>query len=239
MLLALLLSACIVVHEQSDEDSFETTDAISALVLQADAGNVTIDACDAEGATVTHALKWTGPDDARPQADAVVTGETLDVTSDCQDLNLFCEVTWTITLPASAALDVRLDAGNIAVTGIGGDANLELAAGDTDLAGLSGNVTLTSDAGNLHGTDLATPTFAATIDAGDATLGFTPAAPLVDLDVEGQSGDLSLSVPGGAWDLDVWTASGELAVFGVDDAPTAERHLTVHASAGDIDVVGG
>lgn len=59
-----------------------------------------------------------------------------------------------------------------------------------------------------------------------------------DLDVCVATGDLSLEVPGGAWNLDLRVGVGSLRVLGLDHDPQAARSLRACVAAGDLEAVG-
>ena len=111
--------------------------------------------------------------------------------------------------------------------------------GDLTLRDLAGEAQLATSSGSIDGDGLSSPTMDASTDSGDVRLVFAADAATTDLLAFSGSGDVALTTPSGAWDLDVWTASGEVSLFGVEDDSAAGRHLTAHSTSGDIEVVGG
>ena len=72
--------------------------------------------------------------------------------------------------------------------------------------------------------------------AGDVALAWT--GPVRDTTIHTDSGDVVLGVPYGSYELDLYTASGDIILAGVTPDDSAEAHLTVTSSAGDLVLTG-
>lgn len=59
-----------------------------------------------------------------------------------------------------------------------------------------------------------------------------------DTTIHTDSGDVVLGVPYGSYELDLYTASGDIILAGVTPDDSAEAHLTVTSSAGDLVLTG-
>lgn len=255
MLLALLTPACVVVHELSEEDVFTSAATVDALVIDGESGDVTVRGTDADVATVTRTLRWTGED--RPESTIDETGGTLELRGGCPPLALFCSVDWEVELPRAAVMDLDIGAGDVdlfdtsgeiratigsgdaRLDGLGGILDVHTGSGDLTLSALSNDAVVATSSGDIAGDGLSCATLDASTSSGDVRLVFAADASTEEIIATSSSGDVSVTAPGGAWDLDVWTGSGDVSLFGVEDDSEAGRHLSAHTSSGDIEIVGG
>jgi hypothetical protein len=144
--------------------------SVSRLVLDSHAGSVTVSPGDGVGATVTATAY--GPDEASINAIKVTATRTEDGTltlgwDHSADRNR-TSVSFVVTLPATATLDLHTGAGSIEVgsfrsgakarTGAGsvkvfrttGDLAIQTGAGSIKVVDLDGSIDLESGAGSVH-----------------------------------------------------------------------------------------
>jgi DUF4097 and DUF4098 domain-containing protein YvlB len=193
-----------------------TTDhpPVTRLMLDSDAGEVSVRAGAASQVTATR--RYAG---AEPLVEQTVEGDVLTVTARCPDGADPCAVDLEVTVPAVAAVRVRVGAGDVTVQGLSGEVDLEAGTGD------------------LRGTGLAGPTATARSGAGAVDLRHTTAPEQVV--AEAGAGDVSVTVPAAeVYRVEANSAVGEVRVEVADD-PGASRRVSARSGAGDVTVLGG
>jgi hypothetical protein len=121
----------------TQEQSYEVTEPITALVIDAQAARVIVEA-GAGPVTVTEIHRY---DDARPTTAHQVDGQTLTLTeTGCGgDDNVRCDVEYRVRVPGATSADITAAAGDVSVT---------TQAGAIEGSGLSGDeVVVTTKAG--------------------------------------------------------------------------------------------
>jgi hypothetical protein len=116
----------------ADRQSYQITDRIDALVVDARAAAVTLEAGD--GPVTVDEIYRSGSD--RPTTSHRVDGSTLHLTeSGCRDNSVRCDVEFRVRLPAAATADITSQAGAVQGSGLGGDrVRVSTKAGATTLA---------------------------------------------------------------------------------------------------------
>ena len=156
---------------------------------------------------------------AAPTVKQALSNGVLTVTSTCPVLpGKQLAVDLTITVPAAVSVHAETAAGDVTTSHLRGDEDLRSAAGDVTATSITANSFLAdSSAGTVQALLVSSPTSAtATSDAGDVTL----------------------SVPTGAYAVRASTSAGEVAVTGITNQAGAPRHLTARSDAGDVTVKG-
>lgn len=166
---AMLVAGCDATNGGSDQsagNSYDITEKVSALSLNARGGNVTLTASDSATVKVTEDLRYS---DAKPETSHSVSGGTLDlVDKGCGKDN--CHVDYKIELPKGATVQIKTAGGDITGKGLGADTTVTTAGGDIDLnyATAAALVDVTSEGGNVKITVPAGPyEVDATTDGGD------------------------------------------------------------------------
>jgi hypothetical protein len=129
-----------------------------------------------------------------------------------------CSADYDVTVPEGVALVLSTVSGDVTLDSVAQAAQVRTVSGDIDASGCLARL----DARTV---------------AGDVAVE-TRCAPRT-LFVETNSGDVELTIPRGSYDLTTDSASGDVSVNGVVDAPGATRIVRVVTSGGDIDVEGG
>ena len=198
------------------ETTTQVHEGVDRLVVDIDAGDVSVRAGDDGFAAVTSAVRWTG---TRPEVTQAVDGTTLTVTARCPDRTAAerCEVDLTIDLPPSASSDVQVGAGDVTGTEVTGDHVWNSGAGDVTAVAL-GAAAVRARSG-----------------AGDVVLAFA-AVPL-EVDAETAAGEVLVTVPGDAgYTVDARSGAGETVVE-VPVEPGGPE-IAAFSSAGDVTVRG-
>jgi Toastrack DUF4097 len=208
------VSALTVTDNARHDQTTFTVDGIRRLVIDQDAGNVTLVPDAAAGhlqATTTR--RWAWPE---PVSDYTARDGVLTLTGNCPDFPRLgpCAIDRSVSVPPGAAVEIHISAGNINAVG------LSL----TDFA-------VDTDSGGIDATDMNVTAFAATTSAGKirATLSGIPQR----VNATTGSGDIRLTVPDAPYRVDAGTSAGQVRI-GITDDPAASRFVTAHASSGDV-----
>jgi hypothetical protein len=198
------------------ETTTQVHEGVGRLVVDIDAGDVSVRAGEGGFAAVTSAVRWSG---TRPEVAQVVDGDTLTVTARCPDRTGAerCEVDLTVDVPPTASSDVQVGAGDITGTAV------------------TGGHVWNSVSGDVSAVELGAAAVRARSGAGDVLLAFA-AVPL-EVDAETAAGEVLVTVPGDArYSVDARSGAGETVV----EVPTgpAGAVITAFSSAGDVTVRG-
>jgi len=200
----------------ADRQSYQITDRIDALVVDARAAAVTLEAGD--GPVTVDEIYHAGSD--RPTTSHRVDGSTLHLTeTGCRDNSVRCDVEFRVHLPAAATADITSQAGAVQV------------------AGLTGNLTVTTQAGAVQGSGLGGDQVRVSTKAGATTLAFTRAPSTVSASTE--VGAVEVRVPSGTtYAVDVQSTVGPSDVS-VQRDPASPHKIEVRTSVGAVRVGNG
>lgn len=212
--LALLpLTACSDGLATTDQLSYQIDQSLSALVIDARAGNIAIEVGDGP-ITVTEEHSYSG---SRPATAHQVEGQTLRLTeSGCRDDGGRCDVGYRIRLPKAMSAQINARAGAVMVNGL---------AGDLHVATLAGSV---------EGRGLSSAEVSVTTEAGETNLAFAKAPALVRATT--RLGAVELRLPGNAaYAVDVQTTVGDSSVD-VDQNPASAHRIEVRSRVGSVKI---
>ena len=200
----------------ADRQSYQITDRIDALVVDARAAAVTLEAGD--GPVTVDEIYRSGSE--RPTTSHRVDGSTLRLTeTGCRDNSVRCDVEFRVRLPAAATADITSQAGAVQV------------------AGLTGNLTVTTQAGAVQGSGLGGDQVRVSTKAGATTLAFTRAPSTVSASTE--VGAVEVRVPSGtSYAVDVQSTVG-LSDVSVQRDPASPHKIEVRTSVGAVRVGNG
>jgi len=200
----------------ADRQSYQITDRIDALVVDARAAAVTLEVGD--GPVTVDEIYHSGSD--RPTTSHRVDGSTLRLTeTGCRDNSVRCDVEFRVRLPAAATADITSQAGAVQV------------------AGLTGNLTVTTQAGAVQGSGLGGDQVRVSTKAGATTLAFTRAPSTVSASTE--VGAIEVRVPSGTtYAVDVQSTVGPSDVS-VQRDPASPHKIEVRTSVGAVRVGNG
>lgn len=193
------------------------TDTVELIVISADDGNVDAVSFERDGIllrrhTFAFQRKLVAPSIA-------VEDGMLTFSAHCEDNDDSCSFDHMLELPFGIGFDIAMD-----------DAQIDMGYMDAD-------ITASFDTGYFNGVRLASPRLDVTANSAeiDADFAAVPEAVGIDLD----QGEVTLSVPAGAYRCQLDATNGEATVEGAgvvcDDAATAV--LDVHLGVGDIFVM--
>lgn len=196
----------------------DTRPGVTNLVIDSDAGDVSVGAGPDDTIRIARVMRWTGA--AKPEVTEEVVGDTLRITARCPSGDgVQCVVDIMVTLP------------------VGGSVDALVGAGDVTVDGLAGAQKLVTSAGNVIGKGLRAARVEVRSSAGEITLAFA-AAPS-DVDVQGVAGDVQVLLPEGAgYAVDADSAVGEVMVTVRKDA-NAPHRINARTTSGDVMIVDG
>jgi DUF4097 and DUF4098 domain-containing protein YvlB len=146
-ILLIPIAACAGTSEE--ETSYQVEQQVTALVVNARAAAVAIEAGDGP-VSVTERYRWS---DAKPATAHQVNGQTLRLTeSGCGgNDNVRCETQFRVRVPRGTSAEVSAQAGAVKVNGLGGDVRVTTQAGAVEASGLSADtVVVQTQAGALR-----------------------------------------------------------------------------------------
>ena len=222
---------------------------LTSLRIDAGAGDLTI-AADPEAVDITIVAGIHGD---HTEISHARTGTTLELTDNCASWHR-CAVDWRVTVPTELAAELDTGAGDIHVTGLTGSVHATTGSGDIRVTGLTGSLRATTGSGDIDLADLAGDV---NVDTGSGDItgerlqvtkfhGETGSGDLA-LELSNRprsvwwssgSGDVDVSVPAGAYALDLETGLGDIDLAGVRRDPAADATLRLHTGLGDITVAG-
>ena len=204
------ISGCSYLTDHHVENDATITQQVQALRIDNPAGQVVVHAGDTGGGIVVH-RDIDYHSDQPPTPGQTVEAGVLHLTANCDD----CGIAYDVTVPASVAVTVVDNAGEVTVKGI------------------AGAVDVTASAGHVEGDDLRAPSVRVEASAGAVNLTF--AAPPNDVTAHSNAGEVTVAVPGGPYAVDASTKAGARTV-NVPNDPSAARHVKVSSNAGAVSV---
>jgi hypothetical protein len=206
----LACSGCSFHEPNIHSERLDIQGAPSSLLVDVRAGDVRLRGADVDSVFVS--AKIDGPTNhvVHEQGE-----DSLTVFDECHEEP--CSVDLSLEVPRTIALTLRTGAG---------DVRLENARGDTFIRTGSGDIT---------GVGLAGVNFSAETGSGDVRF---EVAPALRVHLRTGSGDVALSVPVGAYRLDVSTGSGDQEIEGVSNDPRASGAIDVATGSGDLKITG-
>ena len=211
-LAAFSLSGCL--DEPDRVEEFDYTDAVERVELRSRSGDVEVQVDPSVQQTYVRASVYGDATEVLARFENGV----LDLRHDCPKRFRRCGVDWLVVLPPSEAPRI-FDA--------------SAGSGDIDFFDTEGTLVVHTGSGDigLHdviATDVDLETGSG--DIGARVTGFE------SLRAKTGSGDVGLGVPGGGYQLDIDTGSGDVSKRGVSGDARAERVLEIRTGSGDVAV---
>ncbi|MEU8510414.1 DUF4097 family beta strand repeat-containing protein [Kitasatospora sp. NPDC048722] len=212
----------------SFQDDATVSDRITAVQLDTDAGNVTVEG--RPGATQVSVHRSVEYAHGRPDGTTRVENGTL-VLGGCGD---DCSVSYTVEAPAGLPIGGRTSAGEIRLSRVG-EVAVHTNAGGITLDDVGGPVDVHTSSGSIVGTALRGERIQARTSNGDIRL--TPAT-AQDITARTSNGAITVTVPAAAYHVSTSTSHGSIRV-GVGDDPGGRYRLDLTTSNGDITAATG
>jgi Putative adhesin len=216
---AALLSGCGLAGlggpTNQDTVTYEVADKVAKLHVKSGSGDTVITETGGNTVRVVETLQWR---DTKPDAQHSVDGDTLFIRYDCEQNWGSCSVNYKIEVPKGLQVDADAGSGDITLRSLTGPLNLTAGSGDVDASGLAGKKVF------------------ATAGSGTIELKYTTAPDSAEL--EAGSGDVTMHVPDGAYDVVTKVGSGDTNVT-VDKDPGSPRKVSLTTGSGDASVLAG
>jgi hypothetical protein len=198
------------VHEQTQTYTFDQ--AISTLVVNGGAGNVTVTGSARTSVEVTEHLYYSRQ---VPGTTRTISGGTLTAGYSCP-IQVTCLVSYGVAVPSGTAVKATTRAGAIRIDNV------------------TGAVTASAGAGNIHAEGVASASASFTTLAGTITADFT-AAP-TSVTATSHAGRVTIEVPGGtSYNVTAQTYVGS-ATITVPRDDHSSRSITARTDVGNITV---
>ncbi|MFC4150382.1 DUF4097 domain-containing protein [Micromonospora mangrovi] len=237
----ILLSGCDTLSFRRLD--FDNTEAvkITRISVRPGAGDVVVRAAGtAAQVRIKRTVRYQGDE---PTARYEIKGDELVLDTDCGPR---CSLSYEVTAPAGVAVrgeaasgdvelsgvgpvELKLNSGNLTVTGATGDVRAETDSGNIEVADVAGTASLRAASGDVTGRRLA-GTVDAEASSGNVTVEL--AAP-ASVRAHAASGNVDLTVPAGRYRVRAHAGSGDTDL-GVPDDPTATLVLDASAASGNV-----
>jgi hypothetical protein len=253
-----LLAACDW-NKQAYSDTNGVGPSFTSVRFANDAGNVTIRAGDKPEVKreVHYADDKPGEDTFRVK-DGVLQLDSCN-TSNCSiDYEVVVPADTTVAgqldsgtadISGVAEVNVRSSSGEVTVGDVAGGVNIEAESGSVNLSDIGGTVTAKAESGSVSADgvrgDLTLEVSSGSVEArgigGTTEVDASSGSVVVELTsvenvrVKADSGNVELSVPGGAYKLVTSTDSGKVDSE-IEDDPAADHRIDLHTDSGNIEV---
>jgi hypothetical protein len=219
------------------------TAKITEIALDGHSGDVIVRTAAVTETTVKRIVS-SGSD---PKLSYRVDGGTLHLDTECGHN---CSVAYDIQAPPGVAVKGALTSGDIQLTDVG-SADVAVTSGDVVVHGASGlvrvransgdvvvdaakaGVDLQVNSGDVRASDVSGGPVTVKVNSGGLTLRVGAATPVT---AQTSSGDLHLTVPSGHYQVRTQKGSGDLALHGVTNDPSATTALDLKVGSGDLTV---
>jgi hypothetical protein len=219
-------------HEERTTSTTFDAAGLTVLDVQVDSGSINVVGTDAEDVTVTARISDGLLSTAERQT---IVGDRLELRGRCPGpVSNFCDVAYTIEVPARMGVYARSENDSIRLTGVEGDIDARSNNGPVVVRGSGeGRLRLATDNGTVDGTDLRAAEVDADTDNGSVTLVF--ARPPTAVEATSDNGDVTVAVPddGTAYAVDVATSRGSDAAP-IRTDPSSRRTIRVRSDNGSV-----
>lgn len=223
----------LLAHGQYTTTTAFPVDQVAAVDIANDNGSITITAGDVDEIVVTADVDdgWRTTDVSQAVVDGV-----LEVRGDCPALGaIWCNVDFTVIMPADVPLTVDGANGSVTVRGMLAAIDVDSDNGSVLLEDLTGDVRASTDNGRLVGRRLSSATVVASTDNGRVELSFVD--PPDSVDAETDNGRIEIVVPDDdvAYRVDLSSGNGSTDTS-VRTDPAGDHVIVARTSNGSITV---
>lgn len=180
-------------------------------------------------ASITYGLQ-------KPDNEATIEGDQLVVRSSCPGFSQWCNVGYTIYVPADVAVVVRGSGGGVTVEGITGPIDASSSGGGVRVVDVRGPLRLRSSGGGITGERVRSGTVDANSSGGGVRLTF--AEPPRDVAVHSSGGGVTVVVPETpeGYNIQASSSGGSVRTSEVRHDPASDRRIEVSSSGGGVTV---
>lgn len=204
--------------------------AVTRVEFKLDSGTIEVKPGADGKVGITRNLEWTS---AKPEFREEWNGDVLRITATCPGDN--CSTGYTVTVPASVAVQAETGAGDVTTQDISGDLRLETRAGDVGATNPSAALWARAKSGTLTFTGVKSVKSEFSTDSGDINAQFAVAPQMVAATTG--SGDITVTVPRDdtAYAVETEKKTGNEEVGVTKDAGST-RKISAKVRVGDITV---
>ncbi|QQQ76313.1 DUF4097 family beta strand repeat protein [Saccharothrix sp. 6-C] len=243
---ALALTSCVRLVQNGFDDQHSVSERVTEVRLQNGSGDVTVRG--QAGATATEVrrrVEYPKGSDKPGGVSHRVEGSVL-VLDGCGSQ---CSVSYEVTLPTEdVKITGRNSSGDVVLERVA-SVDVEVGSGSTTVREVAGAVTVDNDSGDLDATTVGGD-FIGRVGSGSTRLAAMGGSVTIDADsgdvdvaiasvrsvrADVGSGSLKVTVPQGAYKIDVDADSGEKSID-VENDPTGSAELYLRAGSGDVTV---
>jgi len=215
----------------TETTSFTFPDTVKRINIRVHSGVLVLrggDRTDIRGERrVTHGLQT-------PSFEEVVEGDTLTLVGGCPIVTaVWCDVSYTIDVPASIAIHAENGAGSIDAGGLSGPVTLRSGAGSVTLDDVSGRLDLSAGAGSVQARRVRSTIVMAESGAGSVDLVFVEPPERVKAQAGAGSVDIEVPRDGSTYDLPSMGA-GHREDIEIATDPDSTRTIDAEAGAGSV-----
>jgi hypothetical protein len=146
----------------------------------------------------------------------------------------WCEVDYTIEVPADLPVRADADNGGIDVRGMDGRVDLSTDNGSVEVSDVGGDITIEGDNGSIRADDLTADTVVAETDNGSIVLELLE--PPNSVRARSNNGSVEVVLPRTEvfYNLAITTDNGDVTREDIRHDPTSTRHITIDTDNGDV-----
>lgn len=223
----LLIGTGCVKHDLDDYEVFD--ESVSKLSVNVESADLLIKPSNGDKSVVDMDMTYRG---GTPDYTIKVTDERLKVTMKCP---FTCDGDIIIRVPKTVLANLDLDSGNIKISDMEGDIDVNIDSGNLKVDNLSGDLDLQTDSGNISGTVSSMVCYADT-DSGNVSLKFEEIPEQVDIATD--SGNVKIKVPEGEYDISTHIDSGSKNLDNVEDDSASDSKISIDVDSGNVDIIG-
>lgn len=215
----------------STQETF--TEQVASIDIRNGSGKTRIVATEGDEviveAKITHGLQ-------KPSNDAHVDGDQLVVRSSCPTFEQWCNVSYTIHVPADVDVTVRGSGGGVTVEGIEGALDASSSGGGLRVVDVSGPLRLRASGGGITADRVRSEVLDANSSGGGVRVTFTE--PPRDVDVHSSGGGVTVVLPeaGSGYNIRASSSGGSVRTDEVHHDPASDRIIQVSSSGGGVTV---
>lgn len=163
-------------------------------------------------------------DGSTTSGDITVSGaSSVDVQTNSADIS---------AVGVTGAVNVSTSSGDVKVADAGADVQAKVNSGDVSVNGVTGTANLQTNSGRVQATGMKGTSTTVHDNSGDIVV--TPAVPQ-NLDLQGGSGDITVTVPASSYRVTANVASGNRTV-GIPDDQNGQFSINASANSGDVKI---
>lgn len=226
IIVALVAAAC---GDSSDTQKFDFDEQPTAVVVETVNGDVTVTRSSGSGSTVEATVRYSGTKPTVALVEIDANGRLVIGDNCSQD----CSVDYEIEVGDAADVTIDVGTGDITVNDLDGSFTIKTGTGDVNIVSLVGPISVEVGEGDILGARLTAATASFTAEKGAIDVTFDNI--IDDLLVDSRDGDVTTQLPGGPYQVDATSATGDVDVK-VDTDEGSSKIIRISSGNGDVTV---